>query len=113
MDFKFKYKHSNITIGEVKECRSFFSRMRGLMFRRKLQNLVFIFNKPTRMSIHSFFVKHRFLAIWLKEEEVVDAKIIDPWTAIIKPKSDFDTLLELPFESEKQISGFSSVMRKL
>ena len=113
MDYKFQYKHSKITIGDIKECRSFFSKVRGLMFRRKLQNLVFVFKKPVKIRIHSFFVKHKFLAIWLRKCKVVDAKIIEPWCPWVMPRERFDTLLEIPFESEKQISGFSSVIRKI
>lgn len=102
------FKGNKILIGDYILCKGFFSKMRGLMFRpRNFKTpLVFVFDKPERFSIHSFFCR-KFLAIWMLKGKVVDVKIIRPWKANILPKKPFDTLIETPFNSTKQISEFS------
>lgn len=94
MKFKFNYKKKKFEI-EVEECRSFFSKFKGLMFQDESKPLLFIFKKPTRQAIHSFFCVP-FIAIWFDGNEVVEAKLIKPWKYFIQPKKKFDKLLEIP-----------------
>ncbi|MEN9626325.1 MAG: hypothetical protein RL557_653 [archaeon] len=94
MNFSFKLKGKKITI-PVRECRSLFSQMQGLMFSEKTDVLLFIFKKKTRQPIHSFFCK-KFVAIWFRDKEIVDVRAVNPWRFSVKPKQLFDTLLEIP-----------------
>lgn len=57
---------------ELKICKSLLSKARGLMFSRK-KNLVFVFGRPRRVSLHMFFVFFPIDVIFLDE----DKKIIE------------------------------------
>jgi len=92
--FKFNYKNKNFNI-KVKECKSFFSKVSGLMFRKKSPPLLFYFGKPRRYRIHSFFCRH-FVAVWFNGNKIVDEKFVKPWIFWIQPKEKFDKLLEIP-----------------
>jgi len=111
MKFKFNFRGKRILM-KVEKCESFWSQLRGLMFRRNPSPLLFILNKPSKFSIHSFFCKP-FVAIWLLNNKVVDAKIVQPWTFRVWSKNPADKLLEIPFSSEKKIYDFPSVVRKI
>jgi len=94
VDFNFNYAGRKFEI-EIEECKSFFSKLRGLMFRKKSLPLLFYFNKLGKEPIHSFFCKP-FFAIWFDGENVVDGKLVKPWQLSVKPKEKFDRLLEIP-----------------
>ena len=80
---------------KVKKCQSFLSQAFGLMFRKNSLPLLFIFNKPKKISIHSFFCIP-FIVIWFNKNRIVDVKLVKPWKLSIKPNSEFDKLLEIP-----------------
>ena len=86
---------------EAKECVSLWSRFRGLMFRSKnTDSLVFIFKKPAKMSIHSFFCR-KFIAIWLDDKnKIVEIREVEPWKLNIKPKKKFVKLFEIPINEK-------------
>ncbi len=86
---------------EAEICDSFFSKARGLMFRKNPKPLLFIFKNATRQPIHSFFCKP-FKAIWLKDGKPVDKKIIRPFSLFVKPSSSFTELLEIPMNGDKE-----------
>ena len=91
---------------EVEECKDIFSRARGLMFRKNSRPLLFVFNKRTRQSIHSFFCKP-FLAVWLLNGKIIDEKIVKPFSFSIKPKKPFTHLVEIPLnDSDKKARVF-------
>lgn len=98
MKFKFNYRNEKREI-DVKIRDSVFSKARGLMFRRKSKPLLFIFNKPTRQPIHSFFCKP-FYAIWFDGDKIIDERLVEGWRIGIKPRGSakFDRLLEIPTE---------------
>lgn len=91
-NFVFRGKKFNI---DVQECKSVFSKMMGLMFRKKSKPLFFIFSRETSESIHSFFCVD-FIAIWFDKGKIVDVKLVKPWKINIKPPCRFDRLLEIP-----------------
>jgi uncharacterized membrane protein (UPF0127 family) len=93
-DFCFKYKNRFIRI-PVEECDNFVSQTRGLMFRKTSSPLLFSFNSPVKMSIHSFFCIP-FYAIWFEKTKIVDEKLIMPWNVSVCPTEKFDKLLEIP-----------------
>ena len=99
MRVKIDYSGKKLEL-EVKKT-GFFSKGIGLMFRTKdTKNLIFEFNKDVSISIHSFFVFFPFLAVWLSDKnEVIECRIVRPWTFHVKPKSKFTKLIELPFNN--------------
>lgn len=97
---------------EAEVCDNYLSQLKGLMFRRDKRPLLFVFKNKGLRAIHSFFCM-RFLAIWFADNEIIDAKFVEPWSYNIVPKREFDKLLEVPFDSENELSGLSSVIRKI
>jgi uncharacterized membrane protein (UPF0127 family) len=97
--FSFNYKGKNIFL-DVDECRTIFQKSHGLMFKKKSKPLLFIFNKPTHESIHSFFCVP-FFAIWFIEGKVIDVKFVKPWMVGVKPSQKYDRLLEIPINDDK------------
>ena len=97
--FSLKYENKNINL-DVKECRTIFSQTSGLMFRKKSPALLFVFKKPLRMAIHSFFCKP-FIAVWFIDDKIVDMKFVKPWKVHIKPKNSFNKLLEIPSNNDE------------
>jgi len=110
--FSFKFKGKSFLIKDYIICKSIFSKTIGLMFKKSPKNLLFLFEKPIKISIHSFFCRKKFVAIWLLKSEVIDAKIIPSWKVNIVPRQKFDKLLELPFNDIKEISRYSSVLER-
>ncbi len=98
MKFKFNFKNKNFEL-DVKECRTIFSKISGLMFKKNSKPLLFVFKRPTKQPIHSFFCLP-FVVIWFDKERVVDVKLIKNKKVSIKPKEKFDKLLEIPSNSE-------------
>ena len=92
--FSFNYKGKKINI-DVLECRTFFQKMHGLMFRKKSKPLLFIFEKKTFEGIHSFFCIP-FIAIWFDSNKIVGIKYVKPWKFYVAPNKKFDKLLEIP-----------------
>ena len=92
---------------EAEICDSILSRARGLMFRRKPKNLLFVFRKPTRQSIHSLFCKP-FLAVWMYNGRIIDEKIVQPFQFSIKPEKSFTEIVEIPLKNDNKLSASSS-----
>ena len=94
MEFNFNYNNKNFRV-DVKECRSILSQARGLMFKKNSKPLLFVFKNKKRRAIHSFFCIP-FIAVWFDEEKIIDVKLINSLKFSIKPKENFDKLLEIP-----------------
>jgi hypothetical protein len=98
---KFNFNGKKYSISEYKICSSWFSKMRGLMFRHRgfKTPLLFVFNSVGMYAIHSFFCR-KFLVVWFLEKkdrlEFIDAKIVLSWVSCILPKKKFNLLLEIP-----------------
>jgi uncharacterized membrane protein (UPF0127 family) len=86
----------------VKICRSFGSRLLGLMFRRRLATdagALLIFARASRLdtSIHMFFVPFALGVFWLDDEgQVVDAVHARPWRPFYAAQKPARYVLELP-----------------
>jgi len=92
---------SKKNLGEFELCDSFFSRFRGLMFRKKPVKLLFVFPFTARHAIHSLFVFFPFTAVFLDERKrVVDALDVEPFSLYAAPRAPARYALELPV-SEK------------
>jgi len=85
MQMKIKNKVVNL-----KECKTIFSQLRGLMFRFKLKEdgLLFVFNKEKKVFLHMFFVFFPIDVVCLDENK----KIVE----IIENVKPFDPLIICP-----------------
>ncbi len=80
----------------VKICRTFFSKVLGLMFRKNSSGLLFVFKKKRKIDIHSFFCKP-FQAIFLDDKNRVTKKItVNHWKLNISGWGKY--LLEVPLK---------------
>ncbi len=112
------YKRKKIIV-DIEECAGF-NRVKGLIFtnREKAKALLFNFNKPTRLTIHSIFVFFPFVAVWLDDKNrIIEKRIIKPFTLSVRPKIPFNKLVEIPLNkrygsANKKLCS-SSVMRKI
>jgi uncharacterized membrane protein (UPF0127 family) len=86
----------------VRICRSFGSRLLGLMFRRRLASnagALLIFARASRIdtSIHMFFVPFALGVFWLDDNgQVVDAVHARPWRPFYASQKPARYVLELP-----------------
>ena len=97
-----KFKRKIIIIENVKKL-SEFQKGIGLMFKKRenCPAMLFEFDKPTNMGIHSLFVSFKFAAVWLDDKNrIVDKKIIKPFRLLILSKKPFYKLLEIPLNNE-------------
>jgi uncharacterized membrane protein (UPF0127 family) len=91
-------KSKRISVQNVKKL-SEFGKGIGLMFhkREKCPAMLFEFQKPTRMMIHSLFVFFKFGAIWLDDKNrIVDKKLVKPFRLAVSSEKPFYKLLEIP-----------------
>ena len=99
--FKNKGKKINLL---VKEC-NILERIRGLMFRRNNADMILLFDfrKQTKERIHSYFVFFDFLAVWTDDKNnVIEKRIVKPFTLSIKPKKSFHKLIEIPINKKNK-----------
>jgi len=88
----------------VEEC-NLFQKIKGLMFSRRetAKILLFEFRKKRNIIIHSFFVFFPFVAIWLNEKnDVIDLKIVKPFTPCVSPSEKTPSLVEIPFNKKNK-----------
>jgi len=110
MKAKIKVGGETIEIEDIVE-RKGFSKAIGLMFSKQetARAMLFRFNKETKTPIHSFFCPE-FLAVWMKNGNVIETRVVNKRNFSIKPKEKFDTLIEIPFNKryEKAINFFKN-----
>lgn len=83
---------------KCKICKTFFSKLRGLMFRglKDNESLLFEFKKARKRSIHMFFVFYTIKVIWISQDmEVVDIKTAKPFIPYLSSKKPAKYLLEI------------------
>lgn len=104
-------KHKNKVISSnPKICKTYFSKLRGLMFRKKFKNfdsLIMINKKETKhnSAIHMFFVFYPISIIWLNNEHIiVDKKRFYPFHPLYVPKLKAKYILELPIEKGETLN---------
>jgi len=117
---KFSFKHKNKKINvNVEECRGL-KRAFGLMFgrRERAKALLFNFEKPTSVSIHSLFVFFPFVAVWLDgNNNAVDIREIKSFTLAVQSRKKFRKLIEIPknrcyFSQIKSLKSINSNHRR-
>jgi len=100
MKIKIRLGRKEVNI-EVEKCNGIRQAL-GLMFRSKdnARALLFEFNEPTNIAIHSLFCPD-FIAIWLDSRgQVIDYKRVRPNKLSIKPKQEYMKLLEIPLNNK-------------
>lgn len=83
----------------------------GLMFSRRenAEALLFEFNKPINLKIHSLFVNYEFIAIWLDfRGEIIEIRKVKPWKTGFSPYKKFAKLIEIPCSKK-----YESILEKL
>jgi len=97
--FHVGFRGKKILVKNYILCDSTMKKARGLMFRGKNFDtpLVFLWKKPGKYAIHSFFCR-RFMAVWLIDGKTIEMKTVKPWKLSIKPAKKFDTLIEIPLK---------------
>ena len=89
-------------LGRVRHCASFACRLRGLTFRRTLdddEGLLLVGKRESRTdtAIHMFFVFFSIAAIWLDSNgRVVDAQLARPFRPLYVPRAPARDVLEGP-----------------
>ena len=89
-------------LGRVRRCASFVCRLRGLTFRRTLdddEGLLLAGKRESRTdtAIHMFFVFFPIAAIWLDSNgRVVDAQLARPFRPLYVPRAPARDVLEGP-----------------
>ena len=93
---KMRFRDKVLLVNVIKT--GFLSKYIGLMFKSKqTDNLLFEFDKQGKTAIHSFFVFFKFLAVWLDEKNnVLELKIVKPFTLFVKPMIRAEKLVEIP-----------------
>lgn len=74
---------------EFELASSFFDKFKGVMLRKKITRpVLFIFNYAAQWSIHSFFCKVAFDAVFLNSQKkiVTITREVKPWTAVVTPR---------------------------
>ncbi len=100
-------------------CASFLCRLRGLTFRRRLdddEGLLLIGRQENRAdaAIHMFFVFFSIAVVWLDESgRVVDARLARPFRPLYVPRAPARDVLEGPLALLERVQiGERLVMRK-
>lgn len=89
-------------LGRVRRCASYLCRLRGLTFRRRLnedEGLLLVGRRESRTdtAIHMFFVFFPIAAVWLDGRgRVVDAKLARPFRPFYGPHAPAQDVLEGP-----------------
>ena len=85
-------KKSNEEIAEIRIANTFFSRLRGLMFKKNAEvPLLFEIperiNKKERSSIHSFFMRFEIVIVFIDKRNVVyEIAELKPWNCYVPKK---------------------------
>ena len=93
----YNYTKGIVLAEEYKICRSFFSKLRGQMFRKKVMPMVFEFDTEQRIDLHSWFVKEPIDLIFMNDAwEVVEMVHEFSPKKFYKPKEKALYVLEMP-----------------
>ncbi|MFH1787373.1 MAG: hypothetical protein ABH811_01120 [archaeon] len=111
MKVSFNYKGNKMGL-DVKNCNSF-GKFFGLMFvsKKNAKALLFDFDKPVKINIHSCFVFFPFVGVFLdSKNNVLDLKVIKPWKLFVTSKKPFCRLIEIPINERYRgvVEGLSA-----
>lgn len=105
------YTNNKLISSNIKICYGF-SKIKGLMFSRKLKNNECLLLKNAS-DIHMWFVFQSIDVVWLKNNKIIDKKEnVKPFACLIKPNAKADSVLELPMGKAKLFKlGEKVIMR--
>jgi uncharacterized membrane protein (UPF0127 family) len=89
-----------VVLARLRWCQNYWSRMRGLMFRRDLpedEGLLFVYGHESVLetSIHMLFMFFSIATVWLdKEGRVVDKVLAKPWRLAYAPHKPAQYFIE-------------------
>jgi len=86
-----------VLASDIELADSFWSRTRGLMFRRSIPDdygLVFRFEAAQKRDLHMLFVPFPIDAVWTVDGEVTAVKRLRPWIGLGRARAE--TVVELP-----------------
>ena len=95
---------------QIQFCKSFMSRLKGLMFSKQIpldQGIILVESKESKLdtSIHMMFMNFNITVLWLnKDLVVVDKVLAKRWVPIYLPKVRAKYVVEL---HASQFSNFS------
>jgi len=90
-------------LADYKLCTSLLSKVQGLMFSTR-KNVLFVFKKEQRVSLHMLFVFFPIWALYLSKEKKVIYKIkLYPFISFCYPKVKAKYILELVNEPKVRI----------
>ena len=111
MNARLNFKGKIVEIKDIIKAEGI-KKFTGLMFSKGKHALLFDFSNPSKRAIHSLFCPN-FLAIWLNDGKIVDYKLVNRREMLIKPRTEFNKLLEIPAnEKYMDIVGIFSHERK-
>lgn len=89
-------------LGRVRRCAGFLCRLRGLTFRRDLdddEGMLLVGHRESRVNtaVHMLFVFFPIAAVWLdRKGQVVDAQLAYPFRLLYVPRAPARDVLEGP-----------------
>lgn len=100
MRAKIRFKGNLIEIEDIERIKGV-KKYTGLMWKNQenAHALLFEFENSGKQAIHSLFCP-AFIAIWLNDSKIVDYKVVDKPKFLIKPKENFNKLLEIPLNNK-------------
>lgn len=106
-----KHMTKSVHIDEIAD--SFFSMLKGLMFRKERVNILFVFRREGIHPIHSFFVLYEFDAVYLDN----DFKVVEIFRNIrpfrtVSPSKPSMYLLEISHNRQKLNIGDKIVCKR-
>lgn len=110
---------NRVLLGNLAWCDSFFSRLRGLMFRRALgesEGIVLVEKRESRLdtSIHMLFMSFSIATVWLDSKfRVVDVCLAKPWRPFYASRAPAQYVVEAsPSLLEKVSIGDELIFEK-
>ncbi len=101
-------RSGEVLVRGARWCASYWSRLRGLMFRRRLDEalvLVEAADSRTATAIHMFFVPFAIATIWIDSQgRVVDKVLAKPWRPFYGPRAPARYVLEAAPEVLEKVS---------
>jgi len=101
---------------EFEECRSYWQQTRGMMFRKKVVPLLFVFPKEQITRLHSWFCPDHMDLVFLNENwEVVEVQAEWPTRSSYTPTKPAMFLLELPrktiWKTQTQVGDVMQIVK--
>ncbi|MFO7872658.1 MAG: DUF192 domain-containing protein [Candidatus Undinarchaeales archaeon] len=79
-------------------------KFKGLMLKKKIKPIMFVFNIEKRYPFHTFFMLKPIDLIFINaNKQIVEKRTVKPWRPLIVPKKPIKYALELPEGEGKKL----------